>query len=88
MIVSIFYEMINDYKLSIRYRRREETKSILEFIYGGFELFLYGVWDFLVFSASEEIMIKLMSNYKRGRFIEGIFGQVIVEYQKLEEVLK
>lgn len=88
MTASTSYEMINDYKSSTRYRRREETKSILEFIHGGSEPSLYGAWDFLASSASEEIMTKLMSNYKRGRFIEGIFGQAIVEYQKSEEALK
>ncbi|CAH3165099.1 unnamed protein product, partial [Pocillopora meandrina] len=43
---STSYEMINDYKSSTRYRRREETKNILEFIHGGFEASLYGAWDF------------------------------------------
>ena len=78
MTASTFYEMINDYKSSTRYRRREETKSILEFIHGGSEPSLYGAWDFLASSASGEIMTKLMSNYKRGRFIQGIFGKAIV----------
>lgn len=84
---STTYEMINDYKSSTRYRR-EETKSILEFIHGGSEPSLYGAWDFLASSASEEIMTKLMSSYKRGRFIQGIFGKAISEYQKSEEALK
>ena len=39
------YEMINDYNLSTRYRRREETKNILDFIHGGFEPSLHGAWD-------------------------------------------
>ena len=43
---STSYEMINDYKSSTRYRRREETKNNLEFIHGGFEASLYGAWDF------------------------------------------
>ena len=32
------YEMINDYNLSTRYRRREETKNILEFIHRDLKL--------------------------------------------------
>lgn len=85
---STTYEMINDYKSSTRYRRREETKRILEFIHGGSEPSLYGAWDFLASNASEEIMTKLMSSYKRGRLIKGIFGKAISEYQKSEEALK
>ena len=74
---STSYEMINDYKSSTRYRRREETKNILEFIHGGFEASLYGAWDFLAANASNETMTKLMSNYKRGRFLQGIFERAI-----------
>jgi len=85
---STTYEMINDYKSSTRYRRREETKNMLEFIHGGSEPSLYGAWDFLSSNASEEIISKLMSSYKRGRFIQGIFGKAISEYQKSEEAVK
>ena len=38
--------------------------------------------------ASDEIMSKLMSSYKRGRFLQGIFGKAISDYQKSEEALK
>ena len=85
---STSYEMINDYKSSTRYRRREETKNILEFIHGGFEASLYGAWDFLAANASNETMTKLMSSYKRGRFLQGIFERAINDFQKSEEVLK
>ena len=80
--------MINDYKSSTRYRRREETKNVLDFIHGGAEPSLYGAWDYLVANASDEIMSKLMSNYKRGRFLQGIFGKAISDYQKSEEAIK
>ena len=80
--------MINDYKSSTRYRRREDTKNVLDFIHGGAEPSLYGAWDYLVANASDEIMSKLMSNYKRGRFLQGIFGKAISDYQKSEEAIK
>ena len=80
--------MINDYNLSTRYRRREETKNILEFIHRDFEASLYGAWDFLAANASHETMSKLMSNYKRGQFLQGIFERAITDYRKSEEVLK
>ena len=60
---STSYEMINDFKSSTRYRRREETKNMLEFIHGGVEPSLYGAWDFLAANASGEIMSNLISTY-------------------------
>ena len=57
---------------------------MLEFIHGGSEPSLYGAWDFLSANAREEIMSKLMGSYKRGRFLQGIFGKAISEYQKSE----
>ena len=80
--------MINDYKSSTRYRRREETKNMLEFIHGGSEPSLYWAWDFLSANASEKIMSKLMGSYKRGKFIQAIFGKAISDYQKSEEAVK
>lgn len=80
------YEMINDYNSSTRYRRRDETKNILDFIHGGFEPSLYGAWDFLTANASEEMMKKFISSYKRGKFLQGIFSKAITDYQKSEAV--
>ena len=78
------YEMINDYNLSTRYRRRKETKNIL----GGFEPSLYGAWDFFTANASEEMMKKFMSSYKRGKFLQGIFSKAMTDYQKSKEAIK
>lgn len=85
---STSHEMINDSRSSTRYRRREETKNVLEFIHGGVEPSLYGAWDFLAANASKEIMEKLISSYKRGKFLQGIFGKAISDYQKSEEAMK
>ena len=57
---------------------------MLDFIHGGAEPSLYGAWDYLVAIATDENMSKLMSNYKRGRFLQGIFGKAISDYQKSE----
>jgi len=79
--------MINDYKSSVRYRRREETKNILGFIHGGLEPSLYGAWDFLISNAPNELICRLISNYKRGKFIQGIFGKAIQDYENSEKYL-
>lgn len=49
---------------------------------------MYGAWDFLAANASKEIMEKLISSYKRGNFLQGIFGKAISDYQKSEEAMK
>jgi len=84
---STSFEMINDYKSSVRYRRREETKNILGFIHGGLEPSLYGAWDFLISNAPNELICRLISNYKRGKFIQGIFGKAIQDYENSEKYL-
>ena len=52
------------------------------------EASLYGAWDFLAANASGEIMSKLISSYKRDKFIQGIFGKAINDYQKSKEATK
>ncbi|CAH3133987.1 unnamed protein product, partial [Pocillopora meandrina] len=48
--------------------------------------FIVWAWDFLAANASNETMGILMSNNKRGRFLQGIFERAINDYQKSEEV--
>lgn len=85
---STSFEMINDYRSSTRYRKREESRNILQFIHGGTEPLLYGAWDFLSANASNEIMSKLISTYKRGKFLQGIFGKAVSDYHKSEDAIK
>lgn len=84
---STLFEMINDYQSSVRYIRREETKNIFGFIHGGLEPSLYGAWDFLISNAPNDLSCRLISNYKRGMFIQGIFGKAIQNYENSDEVL-
>ena len=44
---STTYEMVRNINSSTRYRRRQETKNVLEFIHGGKEGSLYGAWDYV-----------------------------------------
>lgn len=43
-------DIINSSTHSVKYRRREETKSLLEYIHGGKIGSLYGAWDYLKYS--------------------------------------
>ena len=82
------FEIISDFKSSTRYRRRQETKEMLEYIHGGDEGALYGAWDFLASFASKEIIDKLISSYKRGRYLQGVFGTAVNDFNNSEEALK
>ncbi|KAL9959485.1 hypothetical protein ACROYT_G032812 [Oculina patagonica] len=82
------FEMVNNPHSSTRYRRRQETKNILEFIHGGEEGSIYGAWDYLQSNATKDQMEKFIGSYKRGRFLQGVFGRAMKEYGNSEEALK
>ena len=50
------FETILNPHSSTKYRRRQETKNILEFIHGGEEGSLYGAWDHVVSNTSKPLM--------------------------------
>ena len=82
------FEMISNPKSSTRYRRRQETKNILEFTHGGEEGSIYGAWDYLASCTSNNVMAKLIGSYKRGCFIQRVFGRAMKEYGNSEEALR
>ena len=69
------FENINDNSNSTRYKRQKETKDVLQYIHGGSEGAIYGAWDFLKRHASNELIEKLLLSYKRGKFLEKIYGK-------------
>ena len=80
--------MINDSSNSTRYKRRTESKHILEYIHGGEEGAVYGAWDILVRYASKELMEKFIISYKRGKFIEKLYGKFANLDEKSESTMK
>ena len=82
------FEMINNRTSTTRFRRKLETKNILQFIHGGEEGSLYGAWDYLRSHASSELMDKLISGYKRGKYLQGVFGRATDNFNKSEDALK
>ena len=75
-------ETITNAKSGTRYRRRDETKNVLEFIHGGEDGALFGAWDFLSGNAPKEMMEDLISRYKRGKYVEGIVRQTVKDYMQ------
>ena len=82
------FDMINSASNSTRYRRRKECADILNYIHGGEEAAILGAWDFVASSASRNLMDKLIGNYKRGKYLEGVFGKAVGDFGKSEEALK
>lgn len=82
------FEMINNRTSTTRFRRKLETKNILQFTHGEEEGSLYGAFDYLRSHASSELMDKLISGYKRGKYLQGGFGRATNNFNKSEDTLK
>jgi len=80
------FEIISDFESSTRFRRRQETKKMLEYIHSGDEEALFGAWDFVGSFASKEILDKLISSYKWVKYLEGVFEKAVKHFNK--EALK
>lgn len=65
--------MITNVNSSTKYRRRQETKNVLEFIHGGKEGSMYGAWGYISSTADNQTMDKLISGLKRGKYLQGLF---------------
>ena len=85
---STTYEMVTNVNSSTRYRRRQETKNVLEFIHGGKEGSLYGAWDYVSSTSDNQTMDKLISGLKRGKYLQGLLDKTMKQYQNSEEALK
>ena len=78
--------MIKNPKSTTRYKRREETEEALRYIHGGG---IFGAWDFLVGNISDDTLLdKLISSYNRGRYLQGIIGKAVKDYNKSEDTIK
>ena len=80
--------MIYDGSNSTRYRRRKESANILNYIHGGEEAAILGAWDFVASTAPKDIMDKFIGSYKRGKYLEGVFGKAVSDFSNSEEALK
>ena len=63
-------DTINNPNSGVRYRRRGETKNVLEFIHGGENGALLGAWDFVSAEAPKAMMENLIGNYRRGKYVD------------------
>jgi hypothetical protein len=73
--------MIND-TCSTKYRRRDESRKIMDFIHGGSDGAIYGAWDLLCSITPIKLMEHFTTNYKRGKFLENLCGSISDSYVK------
>ena len=55
---------------------------MLSYVHGGLDGALFGAWDFLQRYAPTDVMEKLLHNYKRGKFLEKLYGRFSGSFQK------
>lgn len=82
------FDMISDVKSSARYRRQQESKDMLEYIHGGEEGAILGALDLIAAHATKETMDKLIASYKIGKYLQGVFGKAVKDFNNSEEALK
>ena len=68
------FNTINDDKHSAHYKRENETKNILSDMHDVVEGAICGAWEYLKIYARMDIMEKVLLSYKRGTFLEGLYG--------------
>ena len=62
---------------------------MLEYTHGGDEGALFGAWDFVASFASKEIIDKLISSYKLGKYLQGVFEKAVKHFNNFDkEALK
>ena len=76
------WESINDSSCTRRYNRQGETKKMLEYIHRGSDGALFGAWDFLVKYARKELVEKFILAFKKGKFIEKLYGNFSAPYTR------
>ena len=82
------FELVHDHKSSTRYRRRCESKDVMEFIHGGQEGAVYGAWDLLLSLGSNKQVEHLITNYKKGRFLQGHFNTLTKKFESSDIALR
>ena len=82
------FEMINDPGSSTRYRRRQESKHIMTFLHGGEEGAALGAWDLLMSIGSVSLIDRLISGYKKGKYLQGKFNSLTKKFESSNESMK
>ena len=82
------FETINDTTNSTRYKRRNETKNMLAYIHGGDQCAIFGAWDYISSHCNTQLMEKLILSFKRGKFLDKLYGKFTNVLQKSDSGMK
>ena len=80
--------MISDRSNSSRFKRKTQTRQILNVIHGREHGAIYGNFDFLQTAASRETMDQLITNYKNGQFLQNKLDKVTKKFETGDIVLR
>lgn len=61
---------------------------MLEYLHGGDKGTLFGAWDLIASFASQDTINKLLTIYKRGRYLRGVLGKAVQDFNNSEEAFK
>ena len=81
-------DMVLDPNSSTKYRRRCESKEMMEFLHGGQEGALFGAWDLLLSIGSSSQIEQLFCNLKKGKFLEGHFNALTKKFESSDVALR
>ena len=68
------FETTTNRNSSVRVARKKDTKSVLRYIHGGIDRAIFGAWDFISTNISDDLLNDLITQYKKGTFIEAKFN--------------
>ena len=81
-------KMITERRNRTRLKKKQETKSVLNYIHGGTSNAVLGAWDFVQTNSSRELMDQFVTGYRKGKFIQDKFNDITMKYESSDESLK
>ena len=80
-------DMVLDTNSSTKYRRRCESKEVMEIIHGGQEGAMFGAWDLLLSIGSSSQIEQLICNLKKGKFLQWHFNALAKKFESSDAAL-
>ena len=71
-----------------RFDRKKETKNALECLHGGKFGAILGAWDFLQTSCDRDMIYKLITGYKKGKFIQQKLNELTKKFETGDDSLR
>ena len=82
------FDTITSRTSTLHFDRKKENKQVLEYLHGGSFASLLGAWDYLQTNVDREMMDKLITGYKKGKFIQHKMSELTKKYETSDESLR